>query len=52
MFFIDSGDFRNDPFHLVLTLQIRFACFCMYLTFRDLSDVERTQSFFTSFFRK
>jgi hypothetical protein len=26
MFSIDSGDFRNDSFHLVLTLRSRFAC--------------------------
>jgi hypothetical protein len=33
------------PFHLVLTLRNRFPCFCSFLTFRDLSDIKRTQTF-------
>jgi hypothetical protein len=47
MFSIDSEDFINDSFHLVLTLRSRFACFfCMFLAFRDLPDVKGTQTFY------
>jgi hypothetical protein len=32
-------------FHLVLTLQSRFSCFCMLLTFRYLPNVKRIPNF-------
>jgi hypothetical protein len=41
---LNLGIFSTSPFHLVLTLQRRFSCFCMFFTFRDLLDVKQTQS--------
>jgi hypothetical protein len=38
-----------NPFHLVLTLRSRFASFRIFLTFRDLLDVNRPNRFATSF---
>jgi hypothetical protein len=50
IFYVVFEDFLNDPLILVLTLQNRNLCFCVFLSCRNHLDVEPAQSFWYIFF--
>jgi hypothetical protein len=45
MFFIGSGDFLNNLISFGFNTSKQIFFFYMFLTFKDLPDVKRTQSF-------